>query len=139
VILLQAKDGAANQELRKYRVNLVNSYDFREGRFKGFGVGGAVRWQSKVAIGYLTKLNSLNNQVPILDKPINGKSELNGDIWFSYSRKLSAKIKWKAQLNIRNAIGSQSDIPIAANPDGKVALYRIAPEKAWYLSNTFSF
>ena len=139
VSIMRQKDGADNQELRKYRVNLVTNYDFREGILNGFGVGGALRWQSKVAIGYQTYLDSLNNQLLRLDKPYFGPDETNGDVWVSYSRKLTKKIRWKAQLNVRNVIGSQDDIPVGVDPDGSISLYRIAPERAWYLSNTFSF
>ncbi len=135
----RAKDGAASQELRKYRVNLVSRYEFKTGRLKGFGLGGAVRWQSAVAIGYATRLNSDIKQVPILDQPFFGPAELNGDAWLSYGRKLTEKIRWEVQLNARNLVGSQQDIPLAADPDGNRSVYRIAPEKAWYLTNTFSF
>lgn len=136
---LRAKDNAATQELRKHRVNASTNYDFPEGRLKGFGVGGAVRWQSKVAIGYATELNSSNLQVPILSRPYFGPAEFNGDVWLSYSRKLTEKIRWKAQLNLRNVIGSEADIPVAADPNGNRSVYRIAPERQWFLTNTFSF
>ncbi|MDP3072445.1 MAG: TonB-dependent receptor plug domain-containing protein [Opitutaceae bacterium] len=139
LVLLRSKDGAVSQELRKHRVNVSTNYDFPEGRLKGFGLGGSLRWQSKVAIGYATQLNNLNQQVPILSRPFFGPDELNGDVWFTYSRKLTEKIRWKAQLNFRNAIGTTSDIPVAADPDGKRSVYRIAPEKQWFLTNTFSF
>ncbi|MDI1335773.1 MAG: hypothetical protein PSU94_06265 [Lacunisphaera sp.] len=77
--------------------------------------------------------------MPLLNKPFYGKDEFNGDVWVKYSRKLTEKIKWEVQLNVRNLIGSSSDIPVAIDPDGHTSVYRIAPEKAWYLSNTFSF
>ncbi len=139
LVNLRAKDGAASQELRKYRVNMSTNYDFPEGRLKGFGVGGSLRWQSKVAIGYATQLDSFNQQVPVLSRPFFGPAELNGDAWLSYSRKLTEKIRWKAQFNLRNVIGSSADIPVAADPDGKRSVYRIAPEKQWFVTNTFSF
>jgi hypothetical protein len=134
-----AKDGTLNQEQRKYRVNFVSAYDFGEGWLKGFGVGGAARWQSKVATGYQVELNELNQQLPIVDKPFFGPDEFNGDIWVNYSRRLTRRIRWKVQLNVRNLIGSQSDIPVGTNPDGTTVLYRIAPERNWFVTNTFSF
>lgn len=139
VILQQAKDGAVSQELRKYRVNFVTNYKFTEGRLRGFGVGGGIRWQSKVGIGYATRLNQFNSQIPIISQPFFGPEVLNGDAWMSYSRKVTEKITWEIQLNARNLVGSQKDIPVAANPDGFRSLYRIAPERAWYVTNTFSF
>lgn len=135
----RAKDGAASQELRKYRLNGTTKYSFREGRLKGFEIGGSLRWQSRVAIGYATTLNADVKQVPILSQPFFGPSEFNGDLLLGYERKISEKLTWRVQLNARNLIGSQRDIPVAADPDGHRSVYRIAPEKAWYLTNTFSF
>ena len=49
------------------------------------------------------------------------------------------RVRWKAQLNVRNAIGSDSLLPVTVQPWGEVATTRIAPERRWYLTNTFSF
>ena len=75
----------------------------------------------------------------MLERPFYGPAELNGDVWFSYTRKLSDRLRWKAQLNLRNLIGSQEEIPVYTNPDGQRALYRLAPDRNWFLTNTFSF
>jgi outer membrane receptor for ferric coprogen and ferric-rhodotorulic acid len=142
IITQRAKDGAANQEQRKYRVNFVNSYEFREGRLRGFGMGGALRWQSKIATGYPVRIeyiNGLPQQIPLVEQPYFGPAELNGDAWLSYTRRLGPKYRWKVQLNARNLIGSNGDILMVTNPDGQNALYRIAPERTWMLTNTFSF
>src|SRR5207237_816402 len=52
-----ATDGSASAEQRKWRANLVGTYTFGSDsmfgqRLKGFGVGGAFRWQDKLGIGY---------------------------------------------------------------------------------------
>ena len=135
----RARDGAVSQEQRKWRVNAVSNFEFSEGRLRGFGVGGSLRWQSKVATGYPVTLDALGNQLPVLERPFYGPAELNGDVWFSYTRKLSDRVRWKAQLNLRNLIGSQEEIPVYTNPDGQRALYRLAPDRNWFLTNTFSF
>lgn len=135
----RAKDGAVSQEARKWRANLVTNYDFRQGRLRGFGAGAGVRWQSKVATGYEVTLDARGNQVPVVSRPFLGSAELNGDLWFSYGRKLTEKVSWKVQLNVRNVIGSGELIPVYTNPDGRTALYRIAPDRNWFLTNTFSF
>jgi hypothetical protein len=142
VIAQRAKDGTANQEQRKHRINFVNSYDFREGRFRGIGVGGALRWQSKIATGYPVRLEYINGvpqQIPLVGQPFFAPAEFNGDLWLGYSRKLSEKLRWKIQLNLRNVVGSDQDIPVTTNPDGQNAVYRIAPERIWTLTNTISF
>jgi len=142
VIAQRAKDGTASQEQRKHRINFVNSYDFREGRFRGIGVGGALRWQSKIATGYPVRLEYINGvpqQIPLVGQPFFAPAEFNGDLWLGYSRKLSEKLRWKIQLNLRNVVGSDQDIPVTTNPDGQNAVYRIAPERIWTLTNTISF
>ena len=35
-----------------WRCNAPRNYNFVEGRVKNFGVGGAVRWEGKTAIGF---------------------------------------------------------------------------------------
>lgn len=136
---IQAKDGNLNQELREWRVNLVTSYDFNEGRIKGFGVGGALRYQSEAANGYTYTLGDDRVMTPNVSDPFMGDSLVNGDIWFSYKKKLANKVDWKIQLNIRNAIGSQDNVVVYTNPDGMDAVFRNAPERVWSLRNTFSF
>lgn len=138
-VALRAKDGTLNQEIRKYRVNLVTNYDFGAERLKGFGVGGAVRWQSKVATGYATQLDANRQQVPLVNQPFWGPDEFNGDLWLGYKRKISQRIGWKIRLNLRNYIGSRDDIVVATNPDGRKAVFRIAPAREWFLTNTFTF
>ena len=135
----QAQDGSVSQELREWRINLITNYTFQEAFLKGFSVGGAVRWQDDIAIGYPTSLNSEGTQLPILDSPYYGPTQLNGDLWFSYRRKIWKDIDWKIQLNVRNAIGDDDYIPIVANPDGRIASFRNPNPKEFFLTNTFSF
>ncbi len=135
-----ANDGRKSLEQREWRVNLVTNYDFLDGPVKGFSVGGAIRWQDEAAIGYPLLLDEGGNQIPDLDNAYFGDDELNGDIWFSYRRKLfEEKVDWRIQLNIRNAIRSDSDIPVFANPNGEIAVFRIPPEQSLFITNTFRF
>ena len=46
---------------------------------------------------------------------------------------------WKVQLNVRNAFGDDDYIPVLANPDGQVAVFRNRNPKEFFLTNTFSF
>lgn len=135
----RAKDGTVSQEQREWRVNIVNNYTFREGRFKGLSIGGALKWQDEIATGYGIDFDEFGNQIPDLNNVFIGDSQLNGDLWFAYKRKLGDKLNWKIQLNIRNIIGDQDDIVTVTNPDGHDAQYRLAPERTWFLTNTFEF
>jgi outer membrane receptor protein involved in Fe transport len=162
-----ARDGAVSPEQRKWRANFVTTYDlkgFEHPVLKAMSVGTAVRWQQKVAIGnpFLTgeRLKQkivatdkrftttsqikdtdsvMQSQFPDLDHPFYGPQELAGDFWVSYRRRVFKTIDWRLQLNVRNAWGNDSDIPVTANPDGSIAVIRIPNETRWTLSSTFSF
>ena len=136
-----AKDGTKSLEQRKWRANLITNYTFDEASsFKGFSVGGAIRWQDEAAVGYGQLVSPDDGSVfPDLNTPYFAPSELNGDVWFSYNRMLSDSINWRIQVNLRNAIGDDDDIPFKINPDGQVAVIRIPNEQFWWISNTFSF
>jgi len=67
-----------------------------------------------------------------------GCPEWNGDLWLGCRRKLFERIDRRVQLNVRNALGSSSYIPVVANPDGGIAVVRNPPPREFYLTNTFS-
>ena len=135
--LMKLQQGTAAPELRKWRFNFVTDYDFTRGILKGFGVGGAYRWQDKVVIGY--PLNT-NTGIYNLNAPYYGPSEAGIDLWCSYKRKLSQNIDWKIQLNVRNAFAKDGLIPISIEPDGHTwASVRVKPVQEWSVTNTLSF
>jgi len=135
------QEGTNVPEMREWRVNFINNYDFSEGRLKGVSVGGAVRWQSAVVTGYRPIPNPTDPSKISFDiaNPYKGPAETDIDLWVGYGRKLSAKIDWRIQLNVRS-IGKGDDlIPVTVQPDGSPAGYRIAPSQYWTLTNTFKF
>lgn len=135
-VLMKLQEGAAAPEIRKWRYNVVTNYTFREGLLKGLGVGGSYRWQDKVIIGYPVLPGGLFD----LTKPYHGPEEDAIDLWTSYERKVTEKISWKIQLNIRNAFAKDGLIPISIEPDGKTwASVRVKPNQEWFVTNTFSF
>ncbi|MEN9403580.1 MAG: hypothetical protein RL091_2283 [Verrucomicrobiota bacterium] len=162
-----AREGAVSGEQREWRANFVTTYDlsaFNLPVVKNMGIGTAIRWQSKIVIGYpfltgqrlkekivatdpnFTDISQIadtdpimQSQFPDLAHPFQGPEELAGDVWISYRRRISKNIDWRLQLNVRNAWGNDKDIPVAANPDGTIAVIRIPNETSWYLSSMFSF
>lgn len=162
-----ARDGAKSSEQREWRANLVATYNlrrFENSILKKMSIGSALRWQSRIAIGnpFLTgarlkkKIVETNTrytdpsqisdtdpvmqtQFPDLENPIYGPEELTGDVWLTYSTRISRKVDWRLQLNVRNAWGNNDDIPVKANPDGSIAVVRIPNETRWLLSSTFVF
>ncbi len=135
-----AADGSPVQELRRWRFNFVNNYDFRGGFMKGFSVGGAARWQDKVATGFPVKKNSIGVWVYDVAHPYYGSDEINYDAWLRYSRKiLNDRIKWTLQLNVRDIFGSDDLIAVTTQPNGQVASARIPQPNKWTLTNSFEF
>ena len=107
---------------------------------KGAGVGAAYRWQDKVVIGYPVSNNSAGQASYDLSKPYYGPSEGGADFWASYERKLTDKVRWKIQLNVRNAFERNGLIPITVQPDGTTwAGVRMKPTQEWFVTNSFSF
>ena len=138
--------GEVTPELRKWRANIVSNYKFSDGKLKGFGFGGAVRWQDRVAIGYPVINDPDLGLVTDIRNPFMGPSETNFDGWLSYERKLRHGITWKIQLNVRNLLNDNLFIPVKTNPvtvadlvSHDVAAWRIGAERSWEITSTFSF
>ena len=137
---MKLQEGAASPEIRKWRYNITSNYGFREGRLKGVGVGAAYRWQDKVVIGYPVIPGANGLASFDLTQPYYGPSEDALDLWTSYERKISEKIGWKIQLNVRNVGKKDGLIPISVQPDGQTwASVRTTPIQEWFVTNTFSF
>lgn len=135
------QEGTNVPEMREWRVNAITNYDFNEGRLKGWSVGGAIRWQSEVVVGYPPYKNPAAPTRILfdIDNPYKGPAETDVDMWVGYGRKIFRNIDWRVQLNVRS-IGKGNDlIPVTVQPDGSPAGYRIAPRQYWTLSNTFKF
>ena len=138
--LLKLQEGAATAELRKWRYNVVTNYTFDTSFLKGVGLGASYRWQDKIAIGYPVLEGAGGLATFDLSNPYYGPKEDALDLWISYERKLTKKIRWKIQLNVYNVGKSEDLIPISVQPDGHTwASARIAPVQEWMLTNTFSF
>ncbi|MDP3069964.1 MAG: TonB-dependent receptor plug domain-containing protein [Opitutaceae bacterium] len=140
-----ATEGTASAEQRKWRANLITNYTFGSGsilgeRLKGWEVGGAVRWQDKLGIGYPTTRNPDGSVNLDLAHPFYAPAETNVDAWIGYRRNLwKNRIQWKVQLRATNLIAGTVPIAIGVQPWGEFSTVRLAPEKRWYLTNTFSF
>ena len=144
-------EGTNVPELRKWRFNAITTYNFEEGSLKGLFVGGGVRWQDKVAIGYPPtgfkdgSTTGYENSITFdLNDPYYGPTETNFDAWIGYTRKLSRQffsrnIEWTIQLNASNIGQGNELIPVTVQPDGTPATFRIAPHQYFTLTNTFRF
>jgi outer membrane receptor protein involved in Fe transport len=134
------QEGTAVPELRQWRVNLVSNYDFTEGFLRGFNAGIGVRWQDRIVVGFPPQPGAVPEQISFdLSSPYYGPTETNFDFWVGYGRKLTPRVDWRIQLNVRNAFEGNRLIPITVQPDGSPAAYRIAPAEIWSVSNVFRF
>lgn len=135
-----ALDNTVSNEQREWRYTFVSTYRFMEGGLRGFSVGGAARWESKAATGYVFQVEPETGvPIPDVNRPFFDDGLFSGDLWIGYEKQLTDKINWQVQLNVRNAIGDNDDIPVKTNPDGQVAVIRIPNPRTIYLSNTFKF
>ncbi|HVU24644.1 MAG TPA: TonB-dependent receptor plug domain-containing protein [Opitutus sp.] len=144
---LKLVEGAAAPEIRTWRYNLVTNYDFTRGMLKGFNVGGGVRYQSAVTIGY-PPTGDPSDPASLgfdLAHPYKGPSETNFDGWIGYSRDLGRRIKWHIQLNGTNLFKHDYLIPITVQGPipgqaaGTPAGYRIGPTQVYTLTSRFEF
>jgi outer membrane receptor protein involved in Fe transport len=136
-VQMKLSEGAAAPEIREWRYSIISNYSFSDGALKGVGIGGSYRWEDQVVIGYPVIASDGTFD---FSQPYNGPSEDHIDLWLSYERKLSKKLNWKIQLNIRNAFADDELIPISVQPDGQTwASVRVAPVQEWFVTNTFSF
>jgi hypothetical protein len=141
-LLLKLQEGTNSPELRRWRANFVTNYNFTEGKLKGVNVGAGYRWQDKIAIGYPVKEITGGSTAEITfdtQHPYYGPTEGALDLWVGYERKVTAKVNWRVQLNVRNVGQGNKLVPLSTQWDGTVAAWGIAPSQTWTLTNTFSF
>ena len=155
---VQATNGASNPRIVKWRANAVTNYTFPStSRLKGVGVGGGVRFQDRVFLGYRGRTNPADPAGSLIadpTKPILGPIETNFDFWASYRRRILAdKVSLKLQLNVRNAFVDEKLIPIRAQQADVYSqypafdhyratnyqLFRIAAPRTIQLTATFGF
>lgn len=142
-LLYRKQEGGSVPELRPWRFNAVTNYDFSTGRLKGASVGGAVRWQDKIVVGYplLPDPDGAGPELESFDlaRPYYGPTESTFDLWVGYRKKLFEKVDWRLQLNIRNVFANKDLIPITVQPDGTPAASRIPEPRTWTITNSFKF
>lgn len=141
------KAGTKTDELREWHWSAVTNYTFSKDSLlpalKGINIGGAVRWMDRQVIGYptITQTTATGSTLtaPNVNQPYYAPSQAYYDAWIGYEHRLTKRIQWKIQLNLHNIGVGNRLIPIYANPDGAVAMWRIDEPMKWTLTNTFTF
>ncbi len=144
VAIAKDLEGQAAPGQRKYRWSYLTNYTFNEGRFKGFSIGGSVRWEDKAIIGYYGKANTAAGTTDLtlsdVTRPIYDDSNTYTDLWASYTTKVfSDKVRMKIQLNIVNAFESGGLQVVGVNYDGSPNAFRIVDPRQFILQTTFDF
>ncbi|HEY3756202.1 MAG TPA: TonB-dependent receptor plug domain-containing protein [Opitutaceae bacterium] len=133
-LLAQANTQAP--EVRPWHVNAITDYSFSHGMLKNINVGGAFHWEQGEILGYALDPTT---QLITTSRPWHGPSDGQFDCWIGYNFKLTHKIAFHTQLNIRNLGLSDKLIPIDVQPDGTPAEFRIQNGQFWQWTNTFTF
>ncbi len=139
-------DGQEAPGQRKYRMAYNTGYDFTRGRLKGFGIGGAERWEAKSIIGYYGKSSHGNasnpNLIDISDvtRPVYDRANFYTDLFVNYKTKIwRDKIAMTVQLNVENLFEDGHLQVVAVNYDGSPYGYRIIDSRKFTLTSTFQF
>ncbi|MBI5768935.1 MAG: TonB-dependent receptor [Verrucomicrobia bacterium] len=138
-----ATDGLARPQVRRYRGTVSTNFrlagltDHR--LLRNFNVGGALRFETKGAIGYYGA-----QQLPAIitaydyQRPVWDKGHIYADAFLGYRRRLFAdKVGATFQLNVRNLQEGGRLQPIGAFPDGTPNSFRIVSPRQFILSATF--
>ncbi|MBK1880031.1 TonB-dependent receptor plug domain-containing protein [Pelagicoccus mobilis] len=142
----KAQEGSRTLNERRNKFVMVTSYDFRDGPFKGFGIGADVIWQDDAATGFALKQLDNGSWVPDADKPFFTDDLLRVGATLSYRKEnvFKDRLDWKVQLNIRN-IGKVDPYvvrhsAVSTAPDTPIAWYtnRGLPTQ-YVLTNTFEW
>jgi hypothetical protein len=140
ILFQQRSAGLTVAELKPWRFSAVSNYEVQEGKLKGGNFGGAVRWADGNIIGTPVKLEAdgVTAYFDVANR-YEGKSETVVDLWIGYKWRLAGKLRWRTQLNVRNAFTSDKLILVTAEPDGSPAGYKIGEPRTFTLTNTIEF
>ena len=134
--VLLAQEGSNVPEQAPWHFNAVTTYTFDQGTMSGVFVGGGFRWEDKRILGY--ELLADKSAIDI-NKPLYGPTDSHVDVWVGYSHKLTSKINWRIQANVRNLGEKTHLVPVSLEPDGSAGYARIESGAEYMLTNTFEF
>lgn len=101
-------------------------------------VGGGIRWQDKVGIGFNVAQNALGDYARDLNQPYWAYSLMFMDVFARFRWNLARDREFALQINIKDLTNNAGLQPFVANPDGS-KLYRIMEGRLFTASATYSF
>ncbi|HEU5078986.1 MAG TPA: TonB-dependent receptor plug domain-containing protein [Opitutaceae bacterium] len=154
-LTLSALNGQSQSEVRQWHVNAITNYTFTHGALKGFGAGGAYRWEDKGIIDYAPQILEDGSYTANLNAPFYAPSDTTVDLWISYERKVATNVNWRIQFNVYNVFGKNELIPLRASVDYeklgntqitpgmdvpmRASAFSIKEGITWQLTNSFEF
>jgi len=140
-----ATEGKKRPQIREWRFNASTSYRlaglFENKHLKRLTVGGALRWESRGAIGYYgIPVNGDIYQATDYDpdRPIWDKSHYYIDAFAAYNVRLFGdRVRARFQINGRNLQEAGRLQPVAAYPDGRRFSFRIIDPRTFIFSASF--
>lgn len=135
--------GRATPPATEWTGNLNVSYTFgRDTMWRGTAVGGAVRWRGPAIMGYWVHADGTLD----LGRRFYASDDFTFDLFARYRRKLTNKINWSVQFNVRNLAddlgfrGAQAtNASSAPNSAVVITRYSLKEPRLFILSNTLSF
>ncbi|HEX9785378.1 MAG TPA: hypothetical protein VGA56_21925, partial [Opitutaceae bacterium] len=138
-----ALTGSNQPEVREWRFNGVTNYKFDQGFLRGLNIGGAFRWEDKPTLGFGIHNADIGEGQTLwiadVNQRLRGEADEHFDFWIGYERKLTDKVNWHLQLNVRNVGENTKLVPITLQPNGDVAQSRIQAGQSFELSTKLSF
>ena len=137
-------DGTPAVEQREWRWRLNTSYNFGRNsdimpKWLGeFTIGGGIRWEDEVGIGFHVNENEFGELAYDASDPFYGPSMTYYDIFFRARYRLDNRSDLILQLNIDDIGDHDELIPFYAQPDGS-KLYRIQQGRVISFSATLTF
>lgn len=136
---IQAIDGRNSFYARGLRANFIGQYRISEGRLKGLFTSAALRFRGPPTTGFGVKTLPDGTLAYNLDQTFKGENELITDLGLGYRGRLKAfsGLRYRAQLNVRNALGSDDLIPVKALTTGREVRFASVEPRTFVF--TFAF
>lgn len=127
---------------RQYKLSLNTNYSFREGRLRGWDIGGNLLWQDEPIIGWARDANG--DIIP--SERFYGDSMLNVGLALGYRTKImNDKVTWITRLNVRNLFDdtdlqpAQAEESAAGSRVPLIYAYNFREPRSFILSTRFQF
>jgi hypothetical protein len=141
--IVRAQDGKSNPTVSRYSWRVSTNYRLAgitdNSWLKRIGIGGALRWQSPVGIGYYGIKDSTGVYTDLNpNNPVYSKARLHADAFINYQTRLwRDKVGARFQLNVVDLQENGRLEPLAVYPDGTPNAYRIIDPRKFIFTVTF--